>query len=94
MISNKEKEEGLLIINTSTRESLQIVKDTDMEYTHMIVATNTKGNGRMIINMEKESGCLKTGQGEKGHSKTTKKMERVSSHSKMELKKNRFGKMA
>ena len=68
-----------------------MVIDTDKESTHGIMATNTKGNGRMVINMEKDSGCIQMGQGEKEHSKTTKKMERVFRQTKMELKKNRFG---
>jgi hypothetical protein len=70
-----------------------IVNVMDLECTHLLTVTNTRVNLRTVIIMVKESGFLLTGQKEKEHSKTTRKMELAYKQIKMVLKKGRFGKM-
>ena len=73
-----EKEELLPIINTCTRDSMKMARDTVMESTHCLMVKNTKANGRIIINMVKEKYYLLTEEEEKEHSKMAKKRESAS----------------
>jgi hypothetical protein len=56
------------------------------------MVNNTKGYGTITRNMERDSGCFLMVHLEKEHFRTEKKTALASIHSKMERKKNRYGK--
>ena len=56
---------------TCTLENGLMVTDMDKASIHGQMVTNTMGNGRMEVNMEKESGCSQVVVREKELSRTT-----------------------